>query len=465
MVFSEPIFLYIFLPLFAVAYAFLRHKNAVLLVASLVFYAWGEPLFVLLLVAVALVNYAAGLILDRWRSYGFLTLCATVAINALILVFFKYTEFITQNCNTLCALWGLPEIPEIRIHLPLGLSFFIFQAITYSVDVYRRHCLPAQQFTQVLLYISLFPQLVAGPIVRYEEIAERLKRRYTNLERVAGGLERFIIGLAKKVIIADSLGGVADALFALPPGEIGMLTAWFAALLFALQIFFDFSGYSDMAIGIGKCLGFHFPENFNQPYRSGSMQEFWRRWHMTLSRWFRDYIYIPLGGNRRGPFRTYLNLLGVFALTGFWHGASWNFLAWGMIHGVFLLLERLGIDRLLVRLPLVLRWVYVWGVVLVAWVFFRTDTLENAGAFLRSMCNLDFMGYSQLREFADPFVYFTAISAVLISILPTRMWWLRHAPRGKAVYWLKVAYLLLLSGLSLTFVAARSHQPFIYFRF
>jgi alginate O-acetyltransferase complex protein AlgI len=382
-----------------------------------------------------------------------------------ILVFFKYAEFLTQNCNILCALWGLPKIPEIRIHLPLGLSFFLFQAITYSVDVYRRHCLPAQQFTQVLLYISLFPQLVAGPIVRYEEIAERLKRRYTNLERVAGGLERFIIGLAKKVVIADSLGGVVDALFALPAGEIGMLTAWFAALLFALQIFFDFSGYSDMAIGIGKCLGFHFPENFNQPYRSGSMQEFWRRWHMTLSRWFRDYIYIPLGGNRRGPFRTYLNLLGVFALTGFWHGASWNFLAWGMIHGAFLLFEKLGLLKVLSHIPTIARWFYVWGVVIVAWVFFRAESIPLAGSFLSAMITPSFLGIAQIQEFAGPFVYFVMLSGVITALLPTRMWWLRHAPRTSWFIIAKTAWLLLLLAASLAFVAAQSHQPFIYFRF
>ena len=314
MVFSTPIFLYLFLPLFAIAYALFPRKNLVLLVASLIFYAWGEPLFILLMVAVTWVNYLFGRLINEDSPYRFHYLAVGVTINVIVLVVFKYLGFMVENLNYLITGLGFKPWPVPKLHLPLGISFFIFQAVTYVVDIYRRHSAPARGFSDVMLYISSFPQLVAGPIVRYEEIAERIRSRRSDWQRVLSGAELFAGGLAKKVLIADSLAVPVDRIFSIPPSEVSFGVAWFGAISFALQIFFDFSGYSDMAIGIGRALGFDFPDNFNQPYRSRSIREFWKRWHISLSTWFKDYVYIQLGGNRVGKYRHLLNLLLTFLI-------------------------------------------------------------------------------------------------------------------------------------------------------
>ncbi len=272
----------------------------------------------------------------RKLYYSKAFLIVAIIINILTLLLFKYLGFMIFNLNIILNEVGIPSLSAPDLPLPMGISFFIFQSLTYVVDIYRNQVKESHSFSEVLLYISLFPQLVAGPIVRYEEISAQIRKRNTNWNRIISGSERFIIGLAKKVILADSLATPVDAIFSLEATALTFELAWIGAITFALQIFFDFSGYSDMAIGIGHALGFDFPENFNQPYRSTSIKEFWRRWHMTLSRWFRDYVYIPLGGNKMGTGRTYLNLIIVFILTGFWHGSSWNFVIWGLIHGGFL---------------------------------------------------------------------------------------------------------------------------------
>lgn len=465
MVFSTPIFLYIFLPLFALAYALVPRKNLVLLIASLIFYAWGEPLLILLMVAVTWVNYVFGRLVGGDSPYKFRYLAIAVALNVSVLVMFKYLDFIVENVNRLVPLLGFQPWVEPHLPLPMGISFFIFQAVTYVVDIYRRHSVPAEKFSDVMLYISLFPQLVAGPIVRYEEIAEQIRVRCSNWKRVLSGAELFTVGLAKKVIIADSLGVPVDRIFSLPPSELSFGLAWLGVICFALQIFFDFSGYSDMAIGIGRALGFDFPENFNQPYRARSIQDFWRRWHMTLSRWFRDYVYIPLGGNRLGLARTYVNLLAVFVLTGFWHGASWNFLIWGLIHGLFLVIERSGFDGWLRRAWAPLAYTYVAGVVLFGWLFFRAESLSQVMTFLKAMAGLaSVSSFSGVAALFNPYVVSVLLLGAVIAVLPERMSWIDEQ-RPLKVIALRYGVLIVSTVYSLALISSYSQKAFIYFRF
>lgn len=472
MVFSAPIFLYVFLPLFALAYILSPAKNAVLLVASLIFYAWGEPVQVLLMIAVTIVNYSFGRLIHQDTPYRFRYLTIAVAINVAVLVVFKYLRFIVENLNDLFNVLGVAPWVVPHLALPLGISFYIFHSITYVVDIYRRHTLPAYSFPEALLYITLFPQLVAGPIVRYEEISERIHARRSDWQRVISGGERFLIGLAKKVLIADSLAVPADRIFALPSDELSMGLAWLGTVCFALQIFFDFSGYSDMAIGIGRALGFDFPENFNQPYRSRSIQEFWRRWHMTLSRWFRDYVYIPLGGNRKGPARTYANLVLVFILTGFWHGASWNFLIWGLIHGSFLVLERIGLGEWLQKIWAPLAHLYVVAVVLLGWVFFRADDLASAQTFVGAM-----LGQAELPimagvgGIANPFTVTVLLIGLIVAAIPEQkrdaieVSSLLSVDKFGVASMARYVMLMCTTLVSLALIASYSHKAFIYFRF
>lgn len=465
MVFSTPIFLYVFLPLFALAYALLPHKNLVLLVASLIFYAWGEPVLVLLMVAVTWVNYVFGRLVDGDSPYRFRYLAVAVTLNVSVLVAFKYLDFIVENVNRLAPALGFQPWPEPHLPLPLGISFFIFQAVTYVVDIYRRHSAPAGKFSDVMLYIGLFPQLVAGPIVRYEEIAEQIRARRSDWQRVLSGVELFTVGLAKKVIIADSLAVPVDRIFALPPNELSFGLAWVGVICFALQIFFDFSGYSDMAIGIGRALGFDFPENFNQPYRARNIQDFWRRWHMTLSRWFRDYVYIPLGGSRLGLAHTYVNLLAVFVLTGFWHGASWNYLIWGLIHGLFLVVERVGFAGWLTRAWAPLAHLYVAGVVLLGWVFFRAEDLPSAIVFLKAMGGFaDVHASSGVAAVFNPYVICVLLLGAIVAVLPERVSWAEEHRQLKATV-LRYGILIVSTVYSLALISSYSHKAFIYFRF
>lgn len=472
MVFNSPIFLYVFLPLFIAAYATLPWKNAVLLCASLVFYAWGEPLFIGLMLAVTWIDHVFGRLVAGESPHRFRYLCLAVAINIGVLVMFKYLGFIVENVNPLVTAAGFAPLPVPRLHLPLGISFYVFQAVTYVVDVYRRHATPARSFADVLLYISLFPQLVAGPIVRYEEVAARIISRRTDWSRIVSGVELFTVGLAKKVLIADTLSGPADRIFSLPAAQLGCAAAWFGATCFALQIFFDFSGYSDMAIGIGRAVGFDFPQNFRQPYRSTSIQQFWQRWHMTLSRWFRDYVYIPLGGNRHGALRTYRNLFVVFLLTGFWHGASWNFMVWGLLHGLFLVVERMGLAGLLGRIWQPVAHAYVLAVALVGWVFFRTETIPTAIAYLRAMGGMsDVVSADMLGLLATPFVVCMLCAGVVIAAWPEKPAAAAESSGDAAVaasVWsdsLRYGGLTLTTLACLALITSYSHKAFIYFRF
>ena len=389
MAFSSVVFLCVFLPVVCILNWLMpgiRCKNALLVVASLIFYAFGNPFYLLLLVGSVLCNYLAGLLVTHPR-WGRLFLALAVAVNLGALAFYKYLGFLVQNLNLLLG----TALPVPAIVLPVGISFFTFQGLSYVIDVYRDRTLQNRSFFEVLLYICLFPQLVAGPIVKYRDIAAEIHTRRATLTDTARGVRRFILGLSKKLLLADTAAGIADTVFGLEAGRLDIRLAWLGAVAYTLQIYFDFSGYSDMAVGLGWIFGFHFKENFDHPYSAGSIKQFWRRWHISLSSWFRDYLYIPLGGNRKGRLRMYLNKLVVFFFTGLWHGANWTYVVWGLWHGAFLVAE----DKLIPveRLRRPFRWVghlYTLLVVVVGFVFFRAADLQQAGLMIQNL----FAGFS-----------------------------------------------------------------------
>ena len=481
MVFSSTIFLFFFLPLTLLAYFVVgpRGRNAILLAASLLFYAWGETVYLLVMLFSIAANYLFGLLIDqarqRGRRGGLAFVCA-VATNLGLLGFFKYANFLVDNLNPVLPVLGLAPMDIGRVHLPIGISFFTFQALSYIIDLYRNETTVQRSLLNFALYKALFPQLIAGPIVRYRDVAREIERRTVSLHDFASGVQRFIIGLGKKVLIANVMGRAADTIFATPAETLPATLAWTGAIAFMLQIYFDFSGYSDMAIGLGRMFGFHFLENFNYPYIARSVREFWRRWHISLSTWFRDYLYIPLGGNRHGPVRTGANLLLVFLLCGLWHGASWTFLIWGVYHGIFLVLERVpAVRRLLDRLPAPVQHAYVLLVVLVGWVFFRADTFAHALAYLEAM--VDFsrppLFNSQLflalnNEFS------LTLAAAVIGSTPVFMLlqrWRTGRPivPAPAMRWLaataQVGSLGFVLVYSIAAVLGGAHNPFLYFRF
>ncbi|MBI2432504.1 MAG: MBOAT family protein, partial [Candidatus Hydrogenedentes bacterium] len=364
MLFSSPVFVYYFLPFVLIGHFLLpRGKNAFLLGASLIFYAWGEPTYVAIIFASILINYTAGLLLARTLPpqaartvpgtgrAAKAVLIAAVALNLGMLAFFKYFHFIVENMNLVLRLvWPTAQWhPSFTVALPLGISFFTFQAFSYTIDVYRRDTPATANLINFAAYITMFPQLVAGPIVRYVDVARELIHRQITLPACSYGVRRFIFGLGKKMLVANEMGYIADQVFDIPANELTPSMAWLGIVAYTLQIYFDFSGYSDMAIGMGRMLGFNFLENFTHPYAADSIRDFWRRWHISLSTWFRDYLYIPLGGNKASRWKTYRNLLLVFFLCGLWHGASWSFVIWGLYHGVFLVLERGPMGRFLDR--------------------------------------------------------------------------------------------------------------------
>jgi len=391
MVFSSASFLFYFLPVVLAAYyacvSFKHLRNWILLAASLFFYTWGEGEYVVIMLLSILANYLFGLWVYKAheKNNAKTQMAVAISFNLLLLVIFKYTNFLVANLNAVLDILGLPHLVVGQVHLPIGISFFTFHCISYLMDIYRRQTPPQRSLPSTALYISLFPQLVAGPIIRYKDIASQLSHRTVDTERFAKGINRFIIGLGKKVLIANVVGLPADKIFSIPPEHLTTPVAWLGIVCYTLQIYFDFSGYSDMAIGLGHLFGFKFMENFNYPYVSRSIQEFWRRWHISLSTWFRDYLYIPLGGNRAGQARMYFNLVMVFFLCGMWHGASWNFIIWGMFHGLFSVLERFPLGRRLTQGSRLVAHAYTMLVVMAAWVFFRAETLPGALAYLKAM--------------------------------------------------------------------------------
>jgi alginate O-acetyltransferase complex protein AlgI len=393
-VFSSLIFMFYFLPLFLLSYYFAGARNGALLFGSAVFYTWGEGLYLILLAALVVVNYYLGLHISTATGRK-MSLAAAygVAFNLLILVVFKYAGFLIDIARTLTKL----PLPKVDIHLPLGISFFIFQLISYIIDVGRNQIPGDRSIVRFATYIMMFPHLIAGPIVRYADIDAELHKRTADEARIGLGLQYFIIGLCQKVLIANTVAAAADKAFGMPVGELTALAAWTGVLAYTLQIYFDFCGYSNMAIGLAFMLGFRFPRNFDYPYMSRSITEFWRRWHISLSFWFRDYVYIPLGGNKFGPLYTTRNLLIVFFLTGLWHGASWTFVLWGLFHGAFIMAERVGLRSLLERLPAACGWAYSMLVVMVGWVLFRSNDLAQAHGMLSAM-----FGFGKASAAAEP---------------------------------------------------------------
>ena len=467
MVFSSLSFLTLFLPLTLMAYYVSprRARNAVLFAVSLVFYAWGEPVYVLLMLFSALSDYAHGLLLEKWEGRPGLrraALISSVCINLGLLGFFKYAGLAV---NTLNAALGL-SLPVPAVALPIGISFYTFQTMSYTIDVYRRKCLAQHDLLTFGCYVAMFPQLIAGPIVRYVTVADELRSRRESFDGFFAGVCRFLVGLAKKLVLANGAGALWEAVSAQTPSQLSALSAWLGILAFAFQIYFDFSGYSDMAIGLGRMFGFTFPENFRYPYLSRSVSEFWRRWHVTLGDWFREYLYIPLGGNRVSVPRNIFNLAVVWLATGLWHGASWNFLLWGGYFGLLLILEKFVFGKFLQKLPALLGWLYTALAVLLGWVLFA---FEDAGAGLNYLSAMLGGGAGGVDAFALRSLLDGAGLLLLCAVgsTPLCAGALKHLkvahPRLHTV--LTAALLVAGFALCLTYVVDAGYNPFLYFRF
>lgn len=464
MVFSSMVFMCVFLPAVFVLHCILpgiRAKNALLLLASVLFYAYGEPVYIILLFISTLLNYFCACGIDRFQNHRKGILVLAVICNLGILIVFKYTDFILGMVNSVTGL----QLPLPQIRMPIGISFFTFQAMSYVIDVYRETTRAQKNYAKVLLYISFFPQLIAGPIVKYHDVAAEIDQRTVTLDGVALGIRRFSAGLCKKVLLANTLGLVADNLFGASAGSINGAGAWLGAISYMLQIYFDFSGYSDMAIGLGWMFGFHFKENFNYPYISGTIREFWRRWHMSLSGWFLEYLYIPLGGNRKGKFRTVVNKMIVFLCTGIWHGAAVNFLFWGVYHGFFLMLEEYipWIGKKGSAVKSFFQHVYALLVVCIGFVFFRAETMAQGCFWVRKMFT-DFGWNAGAMSFAlqqmTP-VFLVTLAGALIACCPVKKL------ISEKKWYGPVAYVCSLTGLVICILslASGTYNPFIYFRF
>ena len=467
MVFSSLVFLCIFLPIVFLGHTILpgiRAKNAMLLLASLVFYAYGESVYVVLMVASALCNYLFALWIERFQDQKKWIVSVAVILNLALLVIFKYAGFLTESVNTMFGT-GFP-VPDIR--LPIGISFFTFQAMSYVIDVYRGANKAQKNFGKVLLYISFFPQLIAGPIVKYHDVEQEIEHRTQSADGVAKGIRRFIAGLSKKVLISNVMGMTADALFGAAAGTLGAATAWVGALSYLFQIYFDFSGYSDMAIGLGRMFGFEFKKNFDVPYVSKSITEFWRRWHISLSSWFREYVYIPLGGNHVTISRNIVNLLIVWMLTGMWHGAAWNFIVWGIYYGVVLVLEKYVWGAIVDRWPSVLQHIYALVLVLVGWVFFFSPSLGAALRYLFAMVGGG-------AGFASKEVFFVILTHWLFYLLAvigsttigSRL--LRAILNVSENHTVRTVIMLIvffgMLAISVAYLIADTYNPFLYFNF
>lgn len=471
MIFSSVLFLFRFLPIFMICYfvAPRRMRNIILFLGSLLFYAWGEPVYVLLMLFSTVSDYLHGRAIDarRGKPAARRLLVSSLLINLLVLGFFKYADFLIGGFNALAG----TGLPLLDLPLPIGISFYTFQTMSYTIDVYRGEARVQKNLLDFGVFVAMFPQLIAGPIVKYTDVQDVLHDHRADPAAVSYGCKRFITGLAKKVLLANSIGLLWDQIKAVNHGGLDVMTAWMGVAAFAFQIYFDFSGYSDMAIGLGACMGFHFPENFNYPYVSTSVTEFWRRWHITLSSWFRDYVYIPLGGNRKGLGRQILNILVVWALTGIWHGAGWNFLFWGLWFALFLILEKIGLKAALSKLPKLVGWVYTGVVVLVGWVLFAVEAPAGIWEYLKAMFGANGAGlYSGQGLFwAGEFWIVLLIAAVAATpLLSTAAKRLERAVNGPAIALYRVLEkvvpaLLLLA--SIAYIVDASYNPFLYFRF
>ncbi len=500
MVFSSPVFLFLFLPLALAAY-FASPKfarNAVLLAASLVFFFWGEQVYFLLMLASIASNFVLGLAIDSTESESARKRWVAIAVvgNLASIALFKYADFLAASASSILLSLHVIDAPlgkpgalfggssfasqyllngDGSIRLPIGISFFTFHAMSYVIDVYRRECRALRNPLDFALYIADFPQLIAGPIVRFKDVAAQIESRTIGRTKFVAGVRRFVIGLGKKVLIADLLARPADAIFALPKGDLSCALAWYGVASYSLQLYFDFSGYSDMALGLGKMFGFEFRENFDHPYVSRSITEFWRRWHISLSTWFRDYVYIPLGGNRGGKARTFFNLVTIFFLCGLWHGAAWSFVVWGLYHGVFLVFERVAFDE---RVPRGSPWrhLYVVLVVMIGWVFFRASSFEAARDLLAAM-----FGGAPLENLARPIALYgdrqtllafvagaIGSTPILSELAKRREAWLASGEKPRLSNAVEIGAALGVVGvlaLCTLRVAGSNFSPFVYFRF
>ncbi len=472
MVFSSLIFLCIFFPVIFCLHAAIpaiRVRNALLITASLFFYAFGEPVYVFLMVVSAFLNYLCAVLMEKTNPRRILTVA--VIINIGMLCVFKYAGFFITTLNQVFDL----DIAVLQIALPIGISFFTFQALSYVIDVYRGQAAVQKNFAKVLLYISFFPQLIAGPIVKYKDIAAEIDSRSTDLKGAASGMRRFICGLAKKVLISNTMAMAADQAFAQEFTSLNMLGAWIGAVSYTMQIYYDFSGYSDMAIGLGQMFGFHFKENFQYPYRSLTIKEFWRRWHISLSSWFKEYVYIPLGGSRRGKLRTAINKVTVFFLTGLWHGANWTFVIWGLFHGAFSFVEEFV--PAIKKLPRVLLHIYTMLAVIVGFVMFRADTLNQAFGFIGKMfagCDVTAASWTFAYQMMTPHFIVMLIAAVAgcgpVCSLTEKLRLILEkeenlAPKENLVQVILYTAAFLLLLWCIVRLSGGSYNPFIYFRF
>jgi len=467
MVFSSYLFIFFFLPLaLALYYASPKQwKHLVLTVMSYLFYGWANPSFMLLMLFTTTVDYTNGRLMELRPAHKKIWVTLSVVTDLSVLAFFKYFNFGIDNYNALMTNIGADAWQFAgfwRIVLPLGISFYTFQSMSYVIDVYRGDAKAVRNYIDYACYVSMFPQLVAGPIIRFQDVADQLTFRTHTWEKFSRGVLFFMFGMGKKVLLANPCGKIADVCFATP--DLGVLDAWYGVTAYAFQIYFDFSGYSDMAIGLGLMLGFVFAKNFDSPYRSQSITEFWQRWHLSLSTWLRDYLYIPLGGNRKGPVRTYLNLLAVMLLGGLWHGASWNFLIWGGIHGSYLAFERSqGKESIYRKLPAFLRVLITFAVVLLAWVFFRADSLPEAGRYLAGMFGLapEHASAAVLDGliFNPYYLVNFVIAGVVIWALPQTWDFTRQ------ISWPKLIWAVMVFAAALAALTTQSYNPFIYFIF
>lgn len=466
MVFSSTIFLCVYLPLVLLGYYICpkKGKNLFLLIVSLIFYAWGEPKYVFLMIFSILVNYVFGLLMDKHRENKKrlkLMLVISVIIDLGLLSVFKYTDFIITNINSVFG----AGFDLLNIALPIGISFYTFQAMSYTIDVYRDDVRVQRNLIDFGMYIAMFPQLIAGPIVRYSDVQDQLAERNVTTADFSEGIMRFVVGLGKKVLLANQMGAVWTQIYALG-GDISALMAWTGAAAYTFQIYFDFSGYSDMAIGLGRMFGFKFPENFRYPYESVSITDFWRRWHITLSTWFKEYLYIPLGGNRRGLARQALNLLIVWTLTGFWHGAGWNFVMWGLYYFAILFIEKLFLLKALDKLPRLFRHAYALLLIVIGWVIFASDDVSVMLPYLGSM-----FGANGALGGMDVYTLLTRAALMVICCvasteLPRRLFVTAAGKMNeKAAFTVKSVLTLALLALSVVFLIGDSYNPFLYFRF
>ena len=486
MVFSQLTFLYYFLPIVMIVYFFSSDKirNVLIFITGLLFYAWGEPFYVCLMLFSTAIDYTAGRLMAKYdddNKKRKICLIVSVCMNVGLLAIFKYSDFIIDSFNgvfgtsvtnpvvlvnkALNSLYPF-GLNEKRVELPIGISFYTFQSMSYTIDLYLRNIKVQKSFLNFASYVSLFPQIVAGPIVRYEDVANELESRTVNIAKISAGIGIFVKGLAKKVLLANNIGMVWTQIKAMDYSTISVATAWLGIIAFAFQIYFDFSGYSDMATGLGKMLGFEFPKNFDHPYISKSISEFWRRWHITLGSWFRSYVYIPLGGNRNGNFKTYRNLFITWALTGLWHGASWNFILWGLFFGVLIIIERLGFGKILEKLPSAVSMLYTFVMVLFGWVLFDTDTLADAGRYYAAMFGA---GGSLVDSYARYTIASNAVMLVLCILisggLGSRLISFCEEKNKRASTVAGVA--VKIGGLLIctAYLVGATYNPFLYFRF